>query len=120
MSSAGRLIGMLMRSRTQAHVYHLETNSFSKHSALEAYYTGIVPLLDRYAEVYMGKYGKINKYNGLNNGINRNSMSVLGYFTGMLKTINEMNLPQDPSLRNIQDEIIALIQSTIYKLRNLK
>jgi hypothetical protein len=31
-----------------------------------------------------------------------------------------MNLPQDPSLRNIQDEIIALIQSTIYKLRNLK
>jgi hypothetical protein len=68
----------------------------------------------------MGKYGKINKYNGLNNGINRNSMSVLGYFTGMLKTIKKMNLPQDPSLRNIQDEIIALIQSTIYKLRNLK
>ena len=120
MSSAGRFIGLLMRSRTQAHVFHLETKSFSKHTALEAYYTGIVPLLDRYAEVYIGKYGRINKYNGMNNNINRSTDNILGYFNSLLKTISEMELPTDSSLRNIQDEIMALIRTTVYKLRNLK
>ena len=120
MASAGRFIGLLMRSRTQAHIFHLETKSFARHTALEAYYTGIVPLLDRYAEVYIGKYGKINKYNGLNNAINRKPESILAYFSSLLKTIREMDLPQDASLRNIQDEIMALIHSTVYKLRNLK
>jgi hypothetical protein len=120
MSSAGRFIGLLMRSRTQAHIFHLETKSFARHTALEAYYTAIVPLLDRYAEVYIGKYGRINKYNGMNNAINRNTENVVSYFNTLLKTISEMELPTDSSLRNIQDEITGLIRSTVYKLRNLK
>jgi hypothetical protein len=38
-----------------------ETNSYAKHKALHAYYEGIVPLLDSYAEAYMGKYGRFRR-----------------------------------------------------------
>lgn len=121
MASAGSYIGLLMRSRTQAHIFHLDTSSFAMHKALEQYYTGIVPLVDKYAETYMGKYGKINKLNGVNNSINRNKGSnILGYFMTLRTKIQAMDLPKDSALKNIEDEIMSLIDSTVYMLRNLK
>ena len=61
MASVGRFLSLLMHSRTQTHIFHLDTKSFSQHKALELYYTSIVPLLDTYAETYKGKYGAINR-----------------------------------------------------------
>ena len=49
---------MLLNSRTQSHAFHLTTKSYAEHKALQAYYEGIVPLLDAYAEAVMGKYGR--------------------------------------------------------------
>ena len=40
---ASRYVGVLMNSRTQAHAFHLMTNSFAQHKALQAYYEGIIP-----------------------------------------------------------------------------
>lgn len=121
MSSVGTYIGLLMRSRTQAHIFHLDTSSFAMHKALEQYYTGIVPLVDKYAETYMGKYGKINKLNGVNNTINRNNgENIISYFTNLRSRISSMNLPSDSVLKNIEDEIMSLVDSTIYMLKRLK
>jgi len=50
-------IGTLMQSRNQAHIYHLQTNSFAAHKALQEYYEEIVDLVDGLVESYQGKYG---------------------------------------------------------------
>jgi hypothetical protein len=91
----------------------LTTESFAEHKALQAYYEGIVPLLDAYAEAYMGKYGRFRKIITGRKSIAKNPKL---YFRNLLRYIRGMRLPRDTYLKNIQDEITALIRSTLYML----
>jgi hypothetical protein len=104
---------MLMASRNHAHTYHLTTKSFAEHKALQAYYEGIIPLVDAWAEAYMGKYGRLTKIS-LNRAPPR--MGAKAYFQVLLKRIRTLRLPRDSYLKNIYDEIIALVRSTLYML----
>ena len=110
-----KYVGLLMNSRTQAHAFHLTTNSFAQHKALQAYYEGIVPLFDSYAEAYMGKYGRIGKIH-INSRQIRNPKKARPYFGSLLSRIRSLRLPKDTYLKNIQDEITALIRKTMYML----
>jgi hypothetical protein len=111
--SVQRYISLLMESRTQAHKFHLTTKSFAEHKALQAYYEGIVPLLDSYAEAYMGKYGRLGRI-AANKRATRPSAKM--YFRGLLSNVRSLRLPRDSYLKNIQDEITALIRTTLYML----
>lgn len=115
MSNSSKFVMMLMNSRNQAHVFHLSTNSYAQHKALQKYYEGIVPLLDAYAEGYMGAYGRI-KLNDLNKRHMNDPKKAKGYFQALLKRIRSLKLPKDTFLKNIEDEIVALIRATMYKL----
>lgn len=110
---ASKYVALLMRSREKAHMYHLTTSSFAEHKALQAYYEGIIPLLDAYAEAYMGKYGRLKRF-----VLPRNAtkMSARMYFKTLLTRIRACSLPRDTYLKNIQDEITALVRSTLYML----
>ena len=112
---ATRYIGTLMNSRTQAHAFHLMTDSYAQHKALETYYNGIVPLLDQWAEAYMGLYGRIGRGNH-NKRFMQDPSKAKQYFKSLLARIRKMKLPKDTYLTNIQDEVIALIRQTIYML----
>lgn len=113
---ANRYVGMLMNSRTQAHSFHLMTNSFAQHKALQAYYEGIVPLLDAWAEAYMGKYGRLRRVS-VNKRFMKDPSKAKAYFKSLLTRVRAVRLPRgDTYLKNIQDEITALIRSTIYML----
>jgi len=113
---ASRYVGMLMNSRTQAHQFHLMTNSYAQHKALEKYYEGIVPLLDSWAEAYMGKYGRLRGITS-NKRFMKDPSNAKQYFKTLLIRIKNLKLPQtDTYLKNIQDEITSLIRSTIYML----
>jgi hypothetical protein len=114
--AASQLVGMLMNSRTQAHTFHLGTTSYAQHKALESYYEKIVDLLDAYAEAYMGKYGGRMSNIQLNSRFIKDPKKAPEYFTALLKRIEKLNLPKDTYLRNIQDEIVALIRQTQYML----
>jgi hypothetical protein len=113
--AANRYVGMLMNSREQAHAFHLTTNSYAQHKALQNYYEGIVPLLDSWAEAYMGKYGRLKRVT-----VNKRYMSdpkkARAYFKSLITRIRLVKLPKDSYLKNIQDEIVALIRSTMYML----
>jgi hypothetical protein len=113
---ANRYVGALLNSREQAHIFHLKTNSFAQHKALQAYYEGIVPLLDAWAEAYMGKYGRLVRVS-MNRRFNQNPKNARMYFKRLLARIRAMKIPKsDTYLKNIQDEITALIRSTLYML----
>lgn len=113
--SAARYISLLMSSRNQAHTFHLVTTSFAMHKALQDYYEGIVPLLDQWAEAYMGKYGRFPKVKLAQRALMDPTKSAK-YFRGLLASLRKLKLPKDTYLQNIQDEITALIRSTLYKL----
>ena len=113
--AASRYVGMLMNSREQAHAFHLMTNSYAQHKALQSYYEGIVPLLDAWAEAYMGKYGRLKRIT-TNKRFLRDPKKARGYFKTLLTRIRLVKLPKDTYLKNIQDEIVALIRQTMYLL----
>lgn len=110
-------IALLFGSRNQAHTFHLTTTSYAEHKALQSYYEGIVPLVDAWAEAYMGMYGPLRATNvRVNSGGIKDPKKAKTYFRDLLTRINKLKLPKDTYLKNIQDEIEALIKSTLYTL----
>lgn len=119
MELLGKFLGTLMSSRTQAHVFHLQTSSFAAHKALDDYYSGIVDFIDSYAEMAQGRYGIIRGYQMTAQLLEDDS--AVKYFMGLQKFVDSIRtqLPQDGELNNTVDEISGLISSTIYKLKFL-
>jgi hypothetical protein len=114
-----KFISTLMGSRTQAHIFHLQSPSYAQHKALQKYYEDIVDLIDSYVESCQGRHGIIRGYQPTTQIFEDDS--TLKYFMGLQKFVDGIyeQLPEDTDLRNIADEIKALISQTIYKLRFL-
>ena len=53
--SCPQFIADSMAVRTATHLAHLTTRSFAAHKALNAFYDGLTPLIDRYAEAHLGE-----------------------------------------------------------------
>jgi hypothetical protein len=119
MEPINQLISTLFASRTQAHIFHLQTRSFAQHQALGAYYDGIIDIVDGFIESYQGKYGIIRGYSSP--AIFREDDDTVKYFEGLVKFVelNRERIPQDSYLQNQVDEIVSLIESTLYKLKSL-
>jgi hypothetical protein len=117
-----KFISYLFHSRTQAHVYHLQTPSFAAHKALNEYYDGIVDLIDGLVESYQGKHGIVKGYSNFNLMEYESCEEIQNYFKALANTIESgrTELPQDSYIQNQIDEVITLINSTLYKLTYLK
>jgi hypothetical protein len=119
-SAAGRLVGLLFVGRDLAHRAHLRTRSFAEHVALEGFYTGIVPLADVFAEQYQGRYNELLDIPLLDNEFEGEVADVLESQMSWIEDTREEVCPKtETALHNAIDEIVALYQSTIYKLRFL-
>ena len=118
----GQFISTLFASRTQAHVFHLQTNSFAAHKALNEYYDGIIDIADGIAESVQGKYGIITGYSNIDLLEGNDCNEVIKYFTALEMYVERarQTMPQDSYIQNQIDEVVALIVSTIYKLKFLK
>jgi len=118
----GQFVSTLMASRTQAHIFHLQTPSFAAHMALQGYYDGIIDLVDGFVESYQGKYGIVTGYGNIALQEYQSCEAMIMYFETLCMFIEksrEMITP-DSYLQNQIDTIVELIKSTIYKLRFLK
>lgn len=116
--SIPELFGLLLNSATQAHTFHLQTNSYAEHKALESYYEGIVPLTDILVETYQGKYGIVKGYSSYQIRDLGNSIEFLESIHS--KVEQAKSLFTDSDLLNLLDEITALMKQTLYKLKHLK
>ena len=119
MEQYGLFIGTLMQSRNQAHIFHLQTNSYAQHVALQGYYEGIVELIDGLVESYQGRYGILRGYKMVSNI--KEDDSTVTYFEGLAKFVEtvRVQIPQDSYIQNQVDEVVDLIESTKYKLKFL-
>lgn len=119
MEQYATFIGTLMQSRNQVHIYHLQTESYAAHVALQGYYEGIIPLIDALVESYQGRYGILKGYKMA--GTIKEDGNFALYFEGLCKFVEGIRaqLPQDSYIQNQVDEVVALIESTKYKLKFL-
>ena len=122
MNEFAKLISYLFHSRTQAHIFHLQTDSFAAHMALNGYYDGIVDLIDGLVESYQGKYGILTNYSNFSILEYKDCEEVIMYFQSLNMTVEKLRTiaPQDSYIQNQIDTVIELITSTIYKLKFLK
>jgi hypothetical protein len=115
------LVSGLLHSRTQIHIYHLQTKSFAVHKALNDYYDGVVDIFDGLVESYQGKHGIIENYkcDGYDNYSSVNS--AIEYLQKLDKTIETSRKSVKESfIQNQIDTAQELIYSTIYKLKFLE
>ena len=118
-----QLISTLTASRTQAHIFHWQVQgvgSYSAHKALNKYYDEILDLVDGLVESFQGKYGIQRGYTSpvtfKEDGQFVNYFEALAMYVETIRT----KIPQDSYIQNEVDTVVKLIQTTKYKLVNLK
>ncbi len=117
----GQFVSTLMASRTQAHIFHLQTPSFAAHKALNEYYENIVDIIDGLVESYQGKYGIITNYECDGFEDYSSGEQVIKYLKDLESSIEDLRKSVKESyLQNQIDTVEELINSTLYKLRFLK
>lgn len=117
----GQYLVALFHARTAAHIMHLQATgpgSYAAHQALGAFYEGIVGLADGLAESYQGCYGLI-KWPASWAKPASSAVSMLESLKEQSSECRE-EFADEPHLQNQIDEIVALIDSTLYKLKFLK
>ena len=118
--SCADFVGTLFLARDVAHSVHLNTRSFSKHMALNAFYDEIVDLADKFAEAYQGRHGMIGPITLMTA---KKTGNILEFLQDSLADIEKMRYEvcdkSDSPLQNIIDEIVGQYLSTLYKLKFL-
>lgn len=109
----GSLIGELFRARTIAHICHLNTTSFAEHKALDTFYNEVLDLTDTFAETVFGLYGRSK--------IKTAACELIPDFGSYLKELRTEILEhreelKDTNIQNILDELLSLVDHTIYLL----
>ena len=123
MEQFAKFVSTLFASRTQAHIFHLQTRgpgSLAKHEALNTYYDGIVGLVDGLIESTQGRYGIVRGYSSPSQF--KEDDQPLTYFQALCQYVEtaRKNVPQDSYIQNQIDEIVDLVEHTKYKLENLQ
>ena len=115
--TVSQLVNDLFKSRDLAHVSHLATDSFAVHKALEIYYDEIVELIDTFVETWQGTTGEklhveLNVHNEPGD-----DQSWLKLLSQNIHMFSENLSSQFSHIKNILDEILHLIEQTLYRLK---
>jgi len=97
-------------------LYHLNTTSFARHKASDAFDDSIQTHIDRFAETYIGRYNvkpvvnsiKIDQDFTTDDGIVRLYIQVKTY----LENLNRFFV--DPDLLAIRDDLLADVNKSLY------
>lgn len=116
-----KLSSLLLASQTQAHIFHLQTKSYAEHMALSGYYTAIDGLVDGLVEDYQGQYDIIEEYASFKMIKYADNKSTIKYFEELNNHVEQLRkeTQKDFNLQNAIDNVVTLINTTIYKLKFL-
>jgi hypothetical protein len=106
--------------REQIKLYHWQTKSYSRHKATDGLISSLDEHIDKYVEVYMGKYGR-PKMTSRNNTIkvaNLSEGSIVKFIrncithlqTGLVEDLK----PTDTDLVNLRDEMLGELAQILY------
>ena len=114
------LIHDLLEFSAQVKLYHWQTKVYARHVASDKLFGEINSLIDKFVEVYIGKYGRpmmAKTYQSLK--IDNFSDDIMVTYLQKWVTYLQDKLPtqidkKDSDLLNIRDEMLALINNTLY------
>jgi hypothetical protein len=106
--------------QTQIKFFHWQTKIYAKHKALGKLYDTISGNIDEFAEITMGKYGRI-AVDGLSytfiNVSDENVISVIdGAIDSCIKLTDPLDAKVDTDLLNLRDELLGSLNKTKYLL----
>lgn len=100
-------------------IYHLTTTLYARHKATDVFDDNLQNHIDKFAEVYIGRYNVRINITKLNfnpeylsdGGIERLFLDSISYLENLDRLVN------NTELLNIRDEILADINKTLYLFR---
>lgn len=114
-------LGTLQQSSVETWREHLKTNKYGAHMALDEFYKEIPEKVDTLIEDYMGVYGKLDEYK---NVMTTEKTEAVDYLKNLrvfvLDSREKLIDKNDAELWSDIDDIVSLIDSTLYKLKELK
>ncbi len=113
------LFGTLQQSVVESWRKHLKTSKYSSHMALNDFYDEMPDLVDQLIEDYMGVKGeKVDDYKCI---FTAEDMDVYEYLKALRALVKDgtSKFLSDSELKSDVDSILSLIDSTLYKLKEL-
>lgn len=114
-------VNFFLQMREQIKVYHWQTKSYSRHKATDGVVDALDESIDKYVEVYMGKYGR-PKLTARTNTIKIQNLSeasvvrfikaCIAYLTGPL--VKGLKPERDSDLINLRDEMLGELNQLLY------
>jgi hypothetical protein len=117
--TTGAFIMCLLHGVTNAHILHLQSQSYAQHKALGSFYEDLGDLVVTVVEQWQGLNGKLISYPVEYRPPQQTPKAELEYMLGYVKDYRAV-MGSDSAIQNSIDEIEALMQSTLYKLTFLK
>lgn len=116
-SSVNEFLGTLLQSVTDAHTMHLATKKFSTHKALNDYYDDAPDAVDELIEAMQGIDGEIEL-----KSLTIPTDDPIKYFEELreLAVSGKSEFIDDDEIASDCDNVISLIDQTLYKLKELK
>lgn len=118
--SCPEFIAQSLAVRTTAHTLHLTSTSYAQHVALEGFYTALVGLIDKYAEVYTGLEGRIPRYPVVKPPNDTDPIELLEDYLALIRDEVTEDEHASQALLNILAELEELTAQSLYKLKFLK
>ena len=111
----GEFFLKLLHAATNGHILHLQTKSYSEHKALQKYYEELPDLVDAIIEQWQGAYQTIveypNEYKAPNPDALTEVMEVRDFLAKNRAVVGDYT-----SIQNEVDNLMSLLDSTVYKL----
>jgi hypothetical protein len=114
------LVKFFFTMHNQIKLYHWQTKSYERHIASDTLFNGLAPLIDRFMEVYQGKYNtrvhsseKKMHYSIQQLG-DKEMEEFLRSCTTYLQSLENLDGKDNSDLMNIRDEMVGLINQTLY------
>lgn len=114
-----QLFGTLQQSVVSTWRKHLRTAKYAKHMALNDFYEDMPEKVDALIEAWMGVNGKkIKGYENILQSANMNTLTYLKELKKIAKQGYEL-MGGEKELEALLDDIVELIDSTLYKVKEL-
>lgn len=115
----GEFFLRLLHAATNGHILHLQSKSYSEHKALQKYYEELPDLVDNIIEQWQGAYQTIVTYPNNYTPPLSDALTEVYEIRDFLAK-NRSVVGDYSSIQNQVDELMSLLDSTIYKLTFLK
>lgn len=113
-------VQFFFQMREQIKLYHWQTKSYSRHKATDGVIDALDEHIDKFVEVYMGKYGRPKMTARTNtvkvaNLSEANIQKFIKQCITVLQTTLVKNLkPTDTDLVNLRDEMLGELNQLLY------